>query len=80
MSNSISKLTHNIIKKMLYTPALEGEVCTTILKKELVSNQPSMIARFGSTEIKAILYPSFPFFIRPFVKKRVFGNMYTLSG
>ena len=80
MSNSISKLTHNIIKKMLYTLPEEGEVCTTIIKSELVSNKPTMIARFGSTEIKAILYPSFPFFIRPFVKKRVFGNMYTLSG
>lgn len=80
MSNSFSKLTHSIIKKMLYIPPLEGEVCTTIIKSELESNQPSMIARFGSTEIKAILYPNFPFFIRPFVKKRVFGNMYTLSG
>ena len=45
---------------MLYIPPLEGEVCTTIMKKELESNQPSMIARFGSVEIKAILYPSLP--------------------
>ncbi len=80
MSNSISKIAHSIIKKMLYSLPLEGEVCSAILKNELESNQPSMIARFGSTEIKAILYPSFPFFIRPFVKKRIFGNMYTLSG
>jgi len=80
MSNSISKLTHNIIKKMLYTLPEEGEVCTNIIKKELESNEPTMIARFGSTEIKAILYPSFPFYIRPFVKKRIFGNMFTLSG
>lgn len=80
MSNSLSKLTHSFIKKMLYTLPQDGEVCTTIIKKELENDKPSMIARFGSTEIKAILYPSFPFFIRPFVKKRIFGNMFTLSG
>lgn len=80
MSNSLSKLTHSFIKKMLYTLPQDGEVCTIIIKKELENDKPSMIARFGSTEIKAILYPSFPFFIRPFVKKRIFGNMFTLSG
>lgn len=80
MSNLISKLTHSIIKKMLYTLPEEGEVCTTLIKSELENEKPSMIARFGSTEIKAILYPSFPFFIRPFIKNRVFSNMYTLSG
>lgn len=80
MSNSLSKLTHSFIKKMLYALPQDGEVCTTILKKELENEKPSMIARFGSTEIKAILYPSFPFYVRPFVKKRVFENMFTLSG
>lgn len=80
MSNSLSKLTHSFIKNILYTPPQEGEVCTTIIKKELENEKPSMIARFGSTEIKAILYPSFPFYVRPFVKKRVFENMFTLSG
>jgi len=80
MSNSISKLAHSIIKKMLYTSPLEGEVCTSILKNEINKDQPTMIGRFGSTEIKAILYPSFPFYVRPFVKKRIFGNMFTLSG
>ncbi len=80
MSNSISKLAHGTLKNMLYTPPLDGELCTTIIKEELKGNKPSMIARFGSTEIKAILYPNFPFFIRPFLKKRVFGNMFTLSG
>lgn len=80
MSNSISKLAHSFIKKLIYTSPLEGEICTTIIKCELQNDKPSMIARFGSTEIKAILYPSFPFFIRLFIKKRVFGNMFTLSG
>lgn len=80
MSNPLSQFTHRFIKKMLYSPPIEGELCSRIIKAELLSEKPSMIARFGSTEIKAILYPSFPFFIRPFVKKIIFGNMYTLSG
>nr|WP_315184847.1 hypothetical protein [uncultured Flavobacterium sp.] len=80
MSNALSKVTHKIVKKLFYKPVLEGEICTTIIKSELEKDQPSMIARFGSTEIKAILYPSFPFYVRPFVKKRVFENMFTLSG
>ncbi|TDD95071.1 hypothetical protein [Flavobacterium cellulosilyticum] len=80
MSNGLSKVTHKMVKKLFYKTVLEGEICTTIIKSELDSDQPSMIARFGSTEIKAILYPQFPFFIRPFVRKRIFGNMFTLSG
>jgi hypothetical protein len=80
MSNPISKLVHNLIKKLLYIRPLDGELCTSIIKSELKKDRPAMIARFGSTEIKAILYPSFPFYVRPFVKKRIFGNMRTLSG
>lgn len=80
MSGKLSKLAHKIIKDALYVPPLEGEICSSIIKEELENDKPSMIARFGSTEIKAILYPSFPFYIRPFIKKRVFGNMFTLSG
>jgi hypothetical protein len=80
MSNYTSKFLHNVIKKLLYKSPQEGEICTQLILSELEGNKPSMIARFGSTEIKAILYPFFPFFIRPFIKKRVFENMYTLSG
>ena len=65
---------------MLYIPPLEGEVCTTILKKELESNQPSMIARFGSVEIKAILYPSLPRVIQIILKKRIFDPMRINAG
>jgi len=39
-----------------------------------------MIARFGATEIKAVLYPGWPRVLRSIMKKRVFGNMETLSG
>jgi hypothetical protein len=80
MSNKLTKGIHRLVKKILYHPPLEGPLCSNLLKEELKSNKPSMIARFGSTEIKAILYPSLPFFVRPFVKKRIFNNMYVLSG
>jgi hypothetical protein len=80
MSNKLSKITHSIIKDILYIEPLEGDVCTSIIKEELQKDRPSMIARFGSTEIKAILYPNFPSIIKPFMKKRVFGNMEILSG
>ncbi len=65
---------------MLYVPALEGEICTSVLKEELQKDKPSMIARFGSTEIKAIIYPHLPLLIRPFVKSSFFLNMEILSG
>lgn len=51
-----------------------------ILLKLLSADDPLMISRFGSTEIKAILYPKAPLYIKPFIKNRVFYNMYNLSG
>ena len=58
----------------------DGLTSATIIREELNKQKPSMIARFGSTEIKALIYPKIPFFIKPFLKKRVLNNMYNLSG
>ncbi|MBO9584150.1 MAG: hypothetical protein J7574_08325 [Flavobacterium sp.] len=80
MSNNFSKSIHDLIKNMLYVPPQEGEICSAIIREELQKDKPSMIARFGSTEIKAILYPKAPKIIRPLIKSRVFTNMETLSG
>lgn len=80
MSSKISNLAHNFIKEMLYTPPLEGEVCSSIIKEELGKDKPSMIARFGSVEIKAILYPKTPSFIKPFIKNKVFSAMHINAG
>lgn len=80
MSNSFSKLGHYFIKKIFYTPPQVGEVCTNILKDVLQNEHPSMIARFGSNEIKAVLYPMLPFYIRPLLRKTIFNNMYTGAG
>ncbi len=39
-----------------------------------------MVGRFGSTEIKAILFPLMPAFVQYYLKKRIFTNMHELSG
>jgi len=68
------------IKRMVYPPPKTGEGCADLIRQELVKSGASMIARFGSTEIKAILYPRMPFPLRVLFKKRFLGNMETLSG
>ena len=80
ISNSISKLIHRGFKSLFYNNPLDGEVVSLLIRDELLSSEPVMIARFGSTEIKTILYPFFPLFIRMIFKKRILGNMDTLSG
>ena len=44
------------------------------------SGKPSMIARFGSVEIKGVLYPMMPTLIRAIFKNRVFNSMYNNAG
>jgi hypothetical protein len=41
---------------------------------------PGMIARFGSTEIKAVLWPRLPWVVRRVVEHRVISNMMVASG
>jgi hypothetical protein len=80
MSSKLSNLAHQFIREMLYTPPLEGEVCSSIIKEELGKDKPSMIARFGSVEIKAVLYPKTPGVIKPFIKNKVFSPMNINAG
>lgn len=80
MSNQISRNIHQSIKNFVYNQNFEFEDCKSVIIEELHKDKPSMIARFGSTEIKAILYPQIPGLIKPFLKERIFQNMNTLSG
>lgn len=80
MSSTVSKFVHKVIKDVLYIPPTEGAICSSIIKEELEKDKPSMIARFGSTEIKAILYPYLPWPFRFYLKNRIFSNMEILSG
>jgi hypothetical protein len=80
MSDSISRQFHHGIKSLFYKTPLEGNLVSELINRKLSSTEPVMIARFGSTEIKAILYPFFPLLFRKLLKKRILGNMDTLSG
>lgn len=70
---------HTLLQELLY-PMPPEEAGRGVVREELGRTGPSMIARFGSTEIKAILYPKMPPPLRMALKKRVLGNMETLSG
>lgn len=80
MSGTLSKLAHNIIKDILYIRPTEGAICSSIIKEELEKDKPSMIARYGSVEIKAILYPQLPRVIKPLLKNRIFNTMHINAG
>jgi len=80
MSNSISKLFHLGIKSLFYRTPLEGNLVSEFIVRGLLSAKPLMIARFGSVEIKAILFPYFPTVIRSIFKKRIFENMFINAG
>jgi hypothetical protein len=45
---------------MLRLQTLKSELSSEKIKEELLNEKPSMIARFGATEIKAVLYPKMP--------------------
>jgi len=64
----------------LYPPPYQGEVAGEAIKRELLADKPSMIARFGATEIKALLVPRMPFFVRPFLWKKYLNEINILSG
>lgn len=46
----------------------------------LERNDAGMIARFGSTEIKAVLWPRLPWGVKRLAQRRVFTNMTVASG
>jgi hypothetical protein len=71
---------NTVLKNYLYPPPLSGNACAEIIRNEILANKPSMIARFGSTEIKAVLYPLIPLIIQLFFKNRVASRMRDLSG
>lgn len=80
MIKYISKLFLQGFKNLLSPPLLDENLGSKLLFEILSDNDPVMIARFGSTEIKAVLYPFFPKLFRKIFKKRIFKNMETLSG
>jgi hypothetical protein len=69
------------LKRLLYSPTIIcGEVCSTIIRDELQDVKPSMIARFGSVEIKGVLYPRMPSLVRLLARNIVFTSMRDNAG
>ena len=64
----------------LRLPQLEERAATAAIRGLLERNAPGMIARFGSTEIKAVLWPRFPWVVKRLVEQRVFSDMTMASG
>jgi len=71
---------HSLIRSIVYPSVSTGHLGNDIIRHEIKNEKASMIARFGSTEIKAILFPALPIAVKPFVRKRVFSRMRDLSG
>lgn len=80
MSNKLSQKAHQIFKQLMQIPIFEGEICTSIIKEELQKEKPSMIARFGSVEIKAVIYPNSNSILKGIFRAKVFSTMETNAG
>ena len=59
---------------------LREDAAQAAIRGLLESRAPAMIARFGSTEIKAVLWPHLPWGLRRAAEHRVITNMTVASG
>jgi hypothetical protein len=64
----------------LRLPRLEEGAATAAIRGVFDRNAPGMVARFGSTEIKAVLWPRLPWGVKRLAEGRVFSNMTVASG
>lgn len=69
----------NIAKSTAPAPLEEGPA-TAAIRDLLDRNSPGMVARFGATEIKAVLWPRLPWVLKRVVERRVIYNMMVASG
>lgn len=72
-NNPIRKAIFSVKKAML--PCLTGKEAHDVIIKDLMSNSPSMIARFGAVEIKALLYATLPPPVNICLKKYTYANV-----
>lgn len=79
MSNFFSQNIHNYIKKIIYNvPYIEQS--SSLIIEALQSKQPIMVARFGSVEIKAVLYPNLPWIFKAIFQQKIFRPMQINAG
>ncbi|MBP8793112.1 MAG: hypothetical protein KBE41_04455 [Lutibacter sp.] len=80
MSSFISQQIHKFIKNWVNLKPISNEKASLFIKKELEKITPTMIARFGSNEIKAVLYPRMNVILRILLKNRIFVPMQFNAG
>jgi len=64
----------------MVSPPFSAEKGSTAIRDLLEKNKPLMVGRFGSVEIKGILYPKLPWVIQHLVRKKVFSSMQNNAG
>lgn len=72
--------TNLLLKNALYSPPIGGEASALAIRDLLQTKAPAMVARFGSVEIKGVLYPRMPWPIRKLMHGRVFSSMQNNAG
>jgi hypothetical protein len=80
MSNIITIYFNKTIKKLIYKTKYNGESASDLIQMKLNSTEPIMVARFGSVEIKGVLFPYMPFFLKKAFKKKIFNDLYISAG
>lgn len=71
---------HSFLFDHLNSRPLSGATSSKVILQLLLDHKSSMIARFGSTEIKAVLLPLVPSVVQHFIWQGVFTSMHDLSG
>jgi len=68
------------IRDYILGTILSKEAGSTLIRKSLLLNKPLMVARFGSVEIKAVLYPEIFTPFNYIIKNKVFKDMFINAG
>ena len=76
----VSKYINSHLRNLILKENLPLTKQSLLIKEALESKDPVMIGRFGSTEIKAILFPYLPIVFKKLFKNQIISNIYNLSG
>lgn len=68
---------NKILSKIFIKTIQNGD---SLINDRIKSNQPLMIGRFGSVEIKATIYPKIPIFIQRHIREKIFFSMQNNAG
>lgn len=72
-------LNRALVNLILERP-LERDECSSLIHQVLLDGNPAMIARFGSVEIKGVLYPRLPLLARKALERKIFAALSNNAG